>query len=201
VLYRTVRLIGETVDADVKVVVRDLSDRRYLVAGSSRTKDKPTVGNGDLDKIASSRHLWDKDRTVLLWGDTWWTRAALTDVLTRPLDEWHLWLRYGPHDHGGELFAFAWPGSSNGVVDEALDRALTAHSDGDLAHAGHNRRAVRGGWAFARALSGLGWADHGPYRNSTVVDDWTEDMDTPRDWNEWCLRWATSPDEREEMRR
>lgn len=201
ILHRTVRLIDEIAPgAEIKVVVKDLSDKRYLVPPSSRTVDKPTPENGDLDKIASTRHLWASDRTVLLWGDTWWTRDALTDVLAADLDTWHSWLRVGPGGNGGELFAFAWPGTANADVSDALDSALAAHHAGDLAHAGHLGYAVRGGWALLRSLCGLPWAKHGPYRNTTRVDDWTEDMDTSCDWDRWCLRWAeTDEAKREEM--
>ena len=41
ILHRTVRMITERrPDADVRVIVRDMSDRRYLVAGSKRAKAK-----------------------------------------------------------------------------------------------------------------------------------------------------------------
>lgn len=201
VLHRTVRLVSEiTPDADVKIVVESLADRRYLVAGSSRTVDKPDPSNGDLDKIASSRHLWAKDRTVLLWGDTWWSRSALSNVLTAEVEGWRAWGRLGSNGHGGELFAFAF--TDNSTVGEALDRALEAQHAGLLHASGHNGDSVRGGWALLRSLCGLPCTQHGPYRNLALVDDWTEDMDAPRDWDEWCLRYAqTDPTTREEMTR
>lgn len=182
ILNRTVRLCNEIVpDADVKVVVADLKDRRYKVDGSSRTTDKPNPDNGDLDKIASSRHLWDSDRTVVLWGDTWWSRDALTDVLTAEHDDWHAWLRFGPNGHGGELFAFSWPGDRNERVEESLDHAIANQLPGQ-----------RGGWMLYRALANKQLDDHADHGNSTIVDDWTEDFDAPDDWDQWCYRWATT---------
>lgn len=204
VLERTVRLISEIRPAaDIKVVVKDLSDRRYLIPPSSRTIDKPNPTNGDLDKIASTAHLWDStDRTVLLWGDTWWSRKALTDVLTNEHPDWHVWLRFGPNNRGGELFAFTWPAAANDKVHAALDRALQAHHAGLLAHAGYNKRPVRGGWAMYRSLTGANWDDHRPRGHHTTVDDWTEDMDTPDDWHRWCARYArASRRRRKEMTR
>ena len=87
-LGRAVRLTNELApDADVRVVVRDLSDRRYLIPGSRRSTYKPTPDNGDVDKIASSEHLWDpKGRTVVMFGDVWWDRPDLASILTDPVD-------------------------------------------------------------------------------------------------------------------
>lgn len=193
VLHRAVRLVTELApDADVRVVVPSLTDRRYLVPGSRRVTDRPTPANGDLDKVASSRHLWDRDgRTVLLWGDTWWGIETLADVLTRPLDAPHTWLR-ATAGGGGEVFAFAFEAEHLPRVDAALDRALDAHHAGELANGGHLGLPVRGGWALYRALRGAAWDAGGDHGGSTIVTDWTEDMDTPRDWDRWCLRWAES---------
>src|SRR5690606_41440083 len=50
-----------------------------------------------------------------------------------------------------------------------------------------------GGWEQYRAMAGLPddqllhHADHG---HATVIDDWTEDLDYPADWDGWCWRWA-----------
>lgn len=133
---------------------------------------------------------------MLLWGDTWWSRPALTDVLTAGVGDWHAWLRMGPNGLGGELFAFAF--TDNSTVGAALDRAVDAQRSGLLDTAGHSGKPLRGGWALLRSLCGLPWRQHGPYRQSTLVDDWTDDMDTPRDWDEWCLRFAQT-ETREEM--
>src|SRR5690606_31487996 len=113
----------------------------------------------------------------------WWSRDALTDVLTADHDEWHAWLRIGPDGRGGELFAFAWPGTANQRVGEALDRAIDAQRSGALSGTGHVGDNVRGGWALYRSLAAADdLTEHADYGNSTTVDDWTEDFDTPQDW-------------------
>lgn len=192
VLHRTVRLIREIdPDADVRLIVKDGRDARYQVPGASRVGDKPDPANGDLDKIASSRHLWSKaERTVLLWGDTWWSRDALTGVLAND-GGWRVWLR--TCGAGGELFAFAWPADDVDTVSDALDRALAAHHAGKLKGAGFEGQSCRGGWALYRSLCEVPWDAAGDHGHSTEVHDWTEDMDTPRDWDEWCYRYAITP--------
>lgn len=195
VLHRTVRLINEiTPDADVKVVVPDLKDRRYLIDGSSRTVDKPNPDFGDVDKIASSFHLWDpKDRTVVLFGDVWWTRQALESVLTGPVDDWWAWMRIV--GDGGEIFAFAFQPSSRPVVEAACRTVADAHQQGRM-------DGIPGGWALYRTLTGNAIDDHADHGHATRVDDWTDDFDTPDDWHNWCWRYGTtSPAVRDEVTR
>lgn len=195
VLERAVRLIKEIApDADIKIVVTDLSDKRYLIPGSSRTKDKPNPANGDIDKIASSRRLWGKGRTVLIWGDIWWGRETLVDVLTAPVDGWHAWARTWGNEPAGELFAFAF--DDHKTVGAALDAALVAQSEARAT----GGKVARGGWSLLRTLCGLPLGQPGPYVNTTQVTDWTDDMDGPKDWREWCYRYGKAPEStREEM--
>lgn len=200
-LERAVRLTHTFApDADVKVVVRDMSDRRYLVPGSSRSRDKPNPGNGDVDKIASCRHLWDrKDRTVILFGDVWWGEFALRSVLTDPIDGWAAWGRITA-DGGGELFAFAFNPDYHRVVADACERVAEAHRSGRLEGRGHGGSPVPGGWALYRVLCGRQVDEGGDHGHLVHVTDWTDDMDTPDDWDRWCWRWATTdPAERPPM--
>jgi hypothetical protein len=185
-LDRGVRLTNEiTPNADVKVVVRDLTDRRYLVAGSTRSVAKLSPDNGDVDKIASSDHLWDRrDRTVVAFGDVWWSEPVLRSVLTDPIDGWRAWLRFGPGGNGGELFAFAFDPDAHDALRAARAHVATQHHAGAMA-------GIPGGWGLYRTLCGRPVDDHADHGQCTLVDDpWVDDMDTPDDWRQWCWRWA-----------
>lgn len=200
-LERAVRLTNTFAPgADVKVVVRDMSDRRYLVPGATRTRDKPNPDNGDVDKIASCRHLWDrKDRTVILFGDVWWSEKALRSVLTDPIDGWAAWGRITA-DGGGELFAFAFNPDHHRAVADACEQVAEAHRSGRLEGRGHGGAPVPGGWALYRVLCGRQVDEGGDHGHLVHVTDWTDDMDTPDDWDRWCYRWATTdPAERPPM--
>lgn len=195
ILHRAVRLTNDVApDAEVKVVVRDLKDRRFLVPGSSRTVDKPTPENGDVDKIASRSDLWDTtDRTVIMWGDVWWSRPTLTSVLTDPVDDWRAWLRIV--GDGGELFAFTFQPEAHNQIRDACEAVAEAHRAGRM-------RGIPGGWALYRTLTGHDVTEHGDHGHATHVTDWTDDMDTPADWRKWCYRHGTSKRSvREEMTR
>lgn len=192
ILERAVRLVVELAPGvDVRVVVNDLDDTRYKVSGSKRATARLGSAAGDVDKIASSRHLWAKTGpTVVLFGDVWWHRDALAAVLAGR-DEWAAFGRIV--GAGGELFAFHFPAGMAPVVDAAVG-AVSAQVD-RLATAGFDGAPIPGGWALYRTLCGVDPLVHGNHGNFVpVADPWTNDMDTRTDWDEWCLQWATTPE-------
>ena len=191
VLHRTLRLCNKIApSASVHVIVRDPHDLRYHSPYASVHEDDPWPELGDVDKIFSSRRLWDPtDRTVTIWGDIWWHEDTLTDVLTRHVEDWHTWFRIA--GEGGELFGFVHSADFNYRMEQAAIQVGEMHQAGHLDGAGYNQRSVRGGWALYRVLTGARIDDHGDHGHATLVDDgWTEDMDSYRDWDEWCARWA-----------
>lgn len=185
ILHRTVRLVNELVPgAEVLVVVDDNRHQGYRVAGSVRRRARLGTMEGDIDKIASSLHLWDdRRRTVLLFGDVWWTRDGLSAALTHR-GEWTAFGYFEPDNTGGELFGFSFPPGSLGTVRDALHTVGAA-------------RLVdqRGGWMLYRQLCGVDLTAQGNHGNWIVVDDWTEDMDFPSDWYAWSRRWADAAPE------
>lgn len=200
ILHRTVRLLSELApDADVRVVVKNPKDNTYKVPGSKRAGAKLDPGNGDADKFLSSAHLWDtKGRTVLLYGDAFFTREALEKILTA--DTQGGWWFAGRFDgsrttgaKGGECFAFILDPDGHEVFRAALDRVVTLRKTGVIPR--------NGGWETYRALMGVEdekilehFGDGSPKNpnlgHCTVVDDWTEDFDSPTDWHEWCWHYA-----------
>lgn len=197
-LDRTVRLVLERrPDADIRVIVPNGRDSRYRVEGSTRVGDKPNPANGDIDKFLSTAHLWPADSDVVhLFGDVWYSDDAMDSILTTPPPrDFATWLRFGPDGHGGEIFAFRWPASSNPWVLDECTRIAGLYAAGILEGLGHNGKQPRGEWALYRGLAGAGLGDHADHGYCTIVDDWTEDMDAPSDWDEWCYRWATADPE------
>lgn len=218
VLTRTIRLLAELAPgAEVVVVVENLRDRRYLAAvkaagnpNARRTEHKPRPDLwGDLDKIVEGLELMARSgASVVLMGDVWWSRPALADVIATAehyendvpwTNAVRTFMRVGPDGLGGELFGFVLPASSHDFAHDRLVAALDAYAAGDLEHAGYGA-PLRGGWAFYRAVHGAPWDAAGPLGEvgaTTIVDDWTDDMDSPEDWDRWCYRWAkASPAER-----
>lgn len=202
ILHRTVRLIGERrPDADVRVVVRDMSDKRYLVPGAKRATARLDPANHDADKFLSSRHLWDpKGRTVLLYGDCFFTDEAMDQILSdEPYEDgWHVYCRFDGSSitgaPGGENWAHVIDPEAHDIYEANLHRITQLRRDGVIWR--------NGGWEQYRAMCGLPdnrLLDHTDHGHATVIDDWTEDMDTPADWDEWCLRWARATDRPEHL--
>lgn len=191
ILHRTVRLAREYTK-DVRVIVKDTSDKRYKVRGARLEAAKLDPANGDADKFRSSRHLWsDRSRTVILYGDVWFSDAAMATIFDpAPLrDGWHVYCRFTPSKitgaPWGENFAHAIDPAGHATYEAALHRIVDLRRRGVL-----NRN---GGWEQYRALCGLPdrqMRRHADYGHATVIDDWTEDLDEPGDYDMWCLRWA-----------
>lgn len=196
-LDRTVRLVKERQPrADIRVVVRDMDDERYKVPGTKRAPARLNPDIKDGDKFASSRHLWSKSsRTVILYGDVWFSSAAMDAILSddpHP-DGWMFFGRFGASETapGGECFAFVLDPEALEHASGQLDRIIEKRLDGSIWR--------NGGWEWYRALCSLPDSrllDHRDHGHSTLIDDWTEDMDTAQDWDRWCWRWAHSSEER-----
>lgn len=187
ILHRTVRLVNELAPgAEVLVVVDGHRHQGYRVTGSVRRRARLGTMEGDVDKIASSLHLWDdRRRMVLLFGDVWWTRDGLASALAHR-GRWRAFGYFEPDNTGGELFGFSFPPGSLATVRRALDAVGAAH----LAD-------QRGGWMLYRQLCGVDLTAQGNHGHWIVVDDWTEDMDFPSDWDAWSRRWEeASPEAR-----
>lgn len=191
ILHRTVRLARQYT-SDVRVIVKNMGDDRYKVAGARRAAAKLDPSNYDADKFLSSRHLWSgTGRTVILYGDVWFSDAAMAQIFDPgPLqDGWQVFCRFGGSSitgaPGGENFAHVIDPPAHEAYEAALYRIC------DL----RRRRVIwrNGGWEAYRAMCGLPddmLLKHADYGHATVIDDWTEDMDEPGDYDGWCWRWA-----------
>jgi FkbM family methyltransferase len=81
ILHRTVRLLQRD---DVRVFVVGPDDR-YRVDGSELWTPEHDPDVFDADKFLSSKALWNRDgRTVVVYGDVYWTDEAMSRVLDWP---------------------------------------------------------------------------------------------------------------------
>lgn len=198
ILHRTVRLAHEhDPAADVKIVVENHLDPTWQVPGSRRVKARLDPDRRQADKLLSSMHHWDPDgRTIVLYGDVYFTDDAIT-AIAAATDPWAAFARYGASDFTGkdhrELFGFAFDPAEQTRIEDAAYRCLDLHDAGQMG-------GWSGGWQIYAAAAG---ADDegvaGPFTdrgNVIEIDDWTDDFDRPRDWREWCYRWAKAPQAR-----
>lgn len=193
ILDRTVRLVLERrPDADVRIVVRDLSDDRYKLPGTKRATAKLDPSKSQADKFLSSRHLWAaNDRTVILWGDVFFTVAAMDRILNFDGD-WAMFARLGPSSWTGkdhkEPFAFSFTADAAPLLESGITACVEAAAAGTLT-------SWSGSWQVYRATVGrldTRWPDLTVEDLAHVVeiDDWTDDFDFEDDWHRWCWEWA-----------
>lgn len=187
---RTVRLVRErTIDATIFIIS---FDPRCEVAGTMRFEP----GHGperftDTDKFLSSAELWSDDSpTIVLYGDVFFTEAAMETICSYDRDTFAFFGRPRPSECTGhlwqEMFALAIPPGSR----EHLLR--TMREVRDMLTAGDIRRG--GGWECYRHACGLkpiciyevksDVADH-----FVEIDDFTDDFDTSFDYEQWIWRY------------
>jgi hypothetical protein len=206
ILHRAVRLINEIrPDADVRVIAKDPFDGQYVVPGARTFKARLNPANHGADKFLSSRHLWDDTgRTVILYGDCFFTRAGMTTILTdAPFEDgWRLFARFDGSSItgsiGGENFAHVIDPDAHEDYEASLHRIAALQTSGVITRCG--------GWEQYRSMHGVPddrvlewWDEHSPKNprmgHVTEIDDATEDIDFPADFDAWCVHYAQYDDE------
>lgn len=200
ILHRTVRLIREIrPDANVSVIVKDTKDDWFKVPGARRVAAKLDPSRSQADKFLSSRHLWSKtERTVVLWGDVFFTRDAMERILGFD-EDWAMFARLGPSNVTGkdhkEPFGFSFTPEAIPTLDAGIQRCVDEARAGTLT-------AWSGSWQVYKAAQGVlhkRWSELtvDELEHVRVIDDATDDFDYPQDWDEWCYRYANfTPEER-----
>lgn len=187
IIERTVRLLLENGVNDIFIVA---NDDRYFIEGSWLYDPELDPQNGDADKFLSSKELWvDVGRTVVLYGDVFFTERAMRTIINHNKREWTLFCRPEGSDitgtRWGECFAQSFYEEHQKQHYEALLRLVRLYQNGTL-----NRC---GGWEHYRAM--LGFPDdklrkpHVVTTNYVEINDFTEDFDFPSDYDNFIERW------------
>lgn len=198
ILHRTVRLVREVApDAQIQVIVPDLDDDRFKVPGTRRAVAKLDPSRSQADKFLSSRHLWAKsDRTVILWGDVFFTRAAIRAIFEFD-GSWAMFARLTRSSITGknhkEPFAWSIAPDAHPVLDAGIDECVREARAGRLLN-------WSGSWHVYKATIGklwVKWGDLDPddLAHVVTIDDATDDFDYESDWDEWCARYYRYTDE------
>lgn len=185
ILHRTVRLLNEKGVKDVFVVSKD--DPRYDVEGAKRYVAKIDYEkNADADKFLSSKELWSDDgRTLIIYGDCYFTEEAIDAIVGHDKREWTLFCRPNASKvtgtPWGECFAYSLYPEHLSLFEANLDLTAKLKKEGLL------RRC--GGWELYRAMAGHRSLNrHAMSSNYVEIDDWTEDFDFAHDYDEWVRR-------------
>lgn len=183
-LSRTLRLLGEL---GYKSEIASVSwDSRLHIRGT--VSFIPQAYRWTVETLLATRPLW-RERTIVLLGDVYFTPRALRRILdyTNPIG----------------FFGRPWPSAYTGC-DHGEIFALSFSADGaeKLVRGGtHALLAVKRGawgnfWDLYHSMTGL---ELGSSRTESrlfdIVDDLTNDFDTPREYLRVSKRyqWASSP--------
>lgn len=169
-LHRTCRQFLAHTD-DVTVVCRDDS---YAVSGA-QLYVPPHNDPAWLDcgKFLSSRELWaTAERTVLVFGDVYFTDEAVTTVMSATRD-WVFFLRPWPSrllEARKEVFGLAFDPSAHALLDERLAGLVRGHV-----------APVQAGWKLYTDMVRPSYGDIFRNDRHIVIDDLTTDLDYPVD--------------------
>ena len=177
-IHRTARQFLSYTD-DVYIVAKDSS---YAYPGTKLFVPQENLEWLDFAKYYCTKELWSQDRTILAFGDVYFTDYAIEKIM---LDEREICfcfrsaIKSEVTGHGPEVFTFAFTGSQHEKVTAHLERLIA-----DKTPPPGGRRTYK---SLVRALQ------RPDYDNNDLhidIDDWTSDFDFPEDLDEWEKRRA-----------
>lgn len=188
-IARTVRQFAAA-GCEVVVVARD--DPRYRLPGASlATLEDPTPTGTNQDKLLATRPLWAPEgRTVVVFGDVWHSDECAASIAGHDGEELHYWRRPTPSKVTGhrwdETFAVSFGPTEHERVARLAEGVVELHRLGVVA-----RPFLRCHYALSLGLEGRRLSDLAAIRSTpdqTVIDDWTDDFDSPVEWRGWMGR-------------
>jgi len=188
ILYRTIRLLKENSVNEI-IVVGPL-DSRYNPNGVNLFVPVKHQEYADADKFLSSEILWNHvGRTITLFGDVFFSKDAITKIVSNNRTSWTVFGRSGRSEFTGtpygEIFAHSFFPNDIPKHKECLNILVDAVKAKD---------AKKGnGWEHYKVMRGVRGRDIKKSKNIIdenfiEIDDWTEDFDFPEDYDRFIER-------------
>ncbi len=179
---RTVRLINKLKNENVKVFVVALNDN-YKIEGSTLFIPKINPVDDGVDKFLNSKELWSKQgRTIIFYGDVWFSEEAMRQIIQYDKKEWMLFARKGKSSVTGcmheEIFAQSFYPKDTPEHEKNLLKIVEAYQ----------LKLIRcgSGWHHYRCMVGLEHTDNKIIKDKIFnIDDFTDDFDYPLDYDTW----------------
>lgn len=187
ILGRTTRLVRRF-DPLARVVITGPAEYKQPGAELFTPVERPDDFECSIYTWAEPLWAFNQGRTVFLYGDTFYTPTALLQILDYRPREWHLWARFKESSITGktwpEVWAHSfWPEQSGEEIAAIV--AVTA-----LRRKGKLRRASIYEMYKWRHNALLPFTyDQKDLGGLTQIDDWTEDFDFPKDYDEFVRRY------------
>jgi hypothetical protein len=188
IIKRTIRLLNES-GTTPHVVGRD---QTYDLPGSKLFLPEFNSKNFGVDKFLNSKELWSQsERTIVFYGDVYFSDKAMKTILEYEPREWTLFGREGASEitgtGHGECFAQSFYPEHLKQHEKALHEVIALERE--------NRITRSGGWEHYRQMAG--YANTSPIshvvgRNFVEINDWTDDFDEPAEYEEYMKRYEKS---------
>ena len=166
IVYRTARqFLSYT--SDVWIVSKNCE---YSYPGAHQFSPPVDPLWSDFAKYRSCRELWSDGRTVLAFGDVYYSDAAIHTIASTP-GQIMFFLRPNHSTLTGgrpEIFTLAFDGSAHERIDSALDQLI------------RGKVPPPGAWRTYRHIVRPHYTDNNMH---TVIDDETTDFDFPHDYD------------------
>jgi len=184
---RTIRLLRERGVSDIFLV--GLDSDLYRLEGSTLYVAKKTAEYSGADKFLSSQELWNTEgRTITLFGDVFFTEQAMDKIVNDTNKSWTVYGRPARSSITGklcgEIFAHSFYPNDIDRHREKLFYIIDLYKQKII------NRCI--GWEHYRAMQGAVGEEikkHKIYNDFTVINDWTEDFDFPKDYKNFIERW------------
>jgi len=185
ILKRLVRLL-QPYDCDIDVIA---AEPEYAIEGARRRDPVYNPKTFDADKFLSSMGYWNKEgQTIVFYGDVYFTYDAIDAILEYSGSEPRLFARpFGSKFTGkayGECFAYSFDHHGQRKFLAALRRVVSLYGRGIIDRCG--------GWEVYRALTGLSDSimnRHIVGNDIAIIDDFTEDFDSPEEYTLFCEKY------------
>lgn len=151
-------------------------DDRYKIEGAQL--ESPLLGDWlDFGKIYSSHHLWSDDRTIIVFGDVYFTDEAVEKIVSNQ-DDLKFFMRKGPSKFTGkghkEIFAVAFSGGMNNKIKQSILKLIDKKQGG------------AGAWRLYLYIHNIKREGDSFKTDGYVeINDWTDDFDRPEDIVRW----------------
>lgn len=189
IIHRAVRLLREEGVTDVRVVAPP--DPRYDGPNHATVRARHNPDWREADKFLSSQHEWSPtERTLVLYGDVYFTKQAIRTIVQHDRRDWTLYGRFGRSALTGgkyaEVFAITFHPQHHTEFRDALLETVRLHL------AGVTDRC--GGWEAYRVMNGLRGREarhrspQPKLRRHVEINDWTDDFDRPEEYDGFLAR-------------
>ena len=185
ILDRAIRLVNKYKTGKTNIYVVG-NDDRYERKGTTWYKPKLNPKNFDTDKFLSSEELWNKKgRTVVLYGDVWFSEFAMQSIMEYQDKNWLTFGRAADSSRTGKKYGECFAQSFYPKDIEKHKESLKIVRD--LYKAKKIGRC--GGWEQYRCMIGVPECPmHVIYGQFFDIDDFTDDFDSKEDYDKWIDR-------------